>query len=296
MLALIAGTGDLPAALMARLPEPPLVCSLKGLEPSVSAEISFRLEHLGSFLNVLADRGVTAICMAGAVRRPPIDPAQIDAATAPLVPRIQKALTSGDDSALRTIITIFEARGFAIRAAHEIAPDLLPPQGVLTRTQPDTHQSRNARVAEQEVRQMGANDSGQACIVRDGEVVARETADGTDVMLTRFAQSGPDESDLFNAVAEGVSDVLGEAADWLSGPSARVAKDRGILFKGPKPNQDRRADLPVIGPGTARNVIEAGLGGIVIEAGGVMVHDLESVSADLDAAGCFLWVRHRGGA
>jgi len=234
--------------------------------------------------------------MAGAVRRPPVDPGQIDAATAPLVPQIQKALTSGDDGALRAIIAIFEARGFTIKAAHEIAPDLLPAIGIHTRCQPSALQSRNARVGEQALQLMGQTDSGQACIVRDGEVQARETSDGTDVMLTRFERAGPDPSDPFSSMADGVSDVLGEAADWLTGPAGSVGSDCGILFKGPKPNQDRRADLPVIGPDTAKNVIAAGLAGIVIEAGGVMVLDLDRVVAELDAAGRFLWVRPKGGA
>ena len=65
MLALIAGTGDLPPALLARLPERPLVCALQGFAPQITPDITFRLEHLGSFLADLAARGVTRICMAG---------------------------------------------------------------------------------------------------------------------------------------------------------------------------------------------------------------------------------------
>jgi DUF1009 family protein len=67
-----------------------------------------------------------------------------------------------------------------------------------------------------------------------------------------------------------------------------------MLFKGPKPGQDRRADLPVIGPETARGAIRAGLAGIVIEAGGVMVLDQPEVLTLLDDAGLFLWVRAQG--
>jgi len=72
---------------------------------------------------------------------------------------------------------------------------------------------------------------------------------------------------------------------------AGVQARGGILFKAPKPGQDRRADLPVIGPDTARNVVAAKLSGIVIEDGGVMVLDLPQVRRILDAAGAFLWVR-----
>ena len=68
---------------------------------------------------------------------------------------------------------------------------------------------------------------------------------------------------------------------------------RGVLFKGPKSGQDRRIDLPAIGPTTVAAAAEAGLAGIAVEAGGVMVLDRAKVVADADAAGLFVWVRPR---
>ena len=65
----------------------------------------------------------------------------------------------------------------------------------------------------------------------------------------------------------------------------------GVLFKAPKPDQDRRVDLPTIGPETARGVVVAGLDGIVIADRGVMVLDQQKVRDTLDRAGLFLWVR-----
>lgn len=258
MLALIAGTGDLPPALVARLSERPLVCAMRGFEPRITPDITFRMEHLGSFLATLKARGVTRICMAGAVRRPQIDPGQIDAATMPLVPKVQAALTQGDDGALRIIIAIMEDYGFTVLAAHDVARDLLPRAGVLTRTGPASGHTSDAFAGEACVAKMGAADTGQACVVRAGDVILREDANGTDAMIARVKGTG------------------------------------GILFKAPKPNQDWRADLPLIGPATAKAA--AGLDGIVIEAGGVMVLDLPAVRRILDAQGMFLWVRPRGGA
>ncbi len=98
----------------------------------------------------------------------------------------------------------------------------------------------------------------QACIVRLGRVEATETSAGTDSMLRGHA---------------------------------RRALRQGILFKAPKPGQDRRADLPTIGPHTAEGAVAAGLDGIVIEAGGVIVIDRPAVVEILDSAGLFLWVR-----
>lgn len=293
MLALIAGTGDLPLALLARLPVRPLICAMDGFRPAITPDVTFRIEHLGSFLADLKTRGITEVCMAGAVKRPSIDPAAIDAATQPLVPRIADAIAKGDDGALRTIIAIFEEAGLAVKAAHEIAPDLLPDAGVLTRAPITFDNRQDAVLAEQTLTEMGRADLGQSCIVRGGRVLAREDQAGTDAMIARF---GP-ESDPLWAAVDGIGTVLGRAAEWLSGADGEPSDARGaILFKGPKPDQDRRADLPVIGLQTAKDAVAAGFAGIVITYDGVMVLDFTAVIETLDNAGLFLWVRPKGGA
>ena len=267
MIALIAGTGALPGllaeALVARS-DPPVICQMEGFVPDVPADLPrlrFRLETLGTLLHRLRDMGVTRICLAGAVRRPVIDPTLIDAATQPLIAPLVAAMAKGDDGTLRGIIALLEAAGFEVVGADSICPGLLPPAGVLTRVGPDAAPVADARIGVAAIADMGRLDSGQACMVDAGIVRDREDSAGTDAMLGRcrlFATTG----------------------------------DRaGIMVKAPKPGQDRRADLPVIGPATAMLAAEAGLAGIVLQAGGVMVIDLPQVVSILDAQGMFLWVR-----
>ncbi|MDO6589567.1 LpxI family protein [Loktanella sp. D2R18] len=297
MLALIAGTGDLPPALVGRLAEPPLICAMRGFEPSLNPDITFRMEHLGSFLADLRARGVTQICMAGAVRRPQIDPSQIDAATMPLVPKVQAALTQGDDGALRIIIAIMEEYGFHVMAAHEIAPDLLPQPGVRTKIGPASDHTNDAFAGESCVVAMGLADTGQACVVLNGDVVAREDAQGTDAMLQKLCAPNYENSKSFDWATDISTDLRKMVKSWLADkPDTTIDATGGILFKAPKPSQDQRADLPLIGLRTVMMAAEAGLDGIVIEAGGVMVLDLPTVRKVLDAQGMFLWVRPRGGA
>ena len=50
-------------------------------------------------------------------------------------------------------------------------------------------------------------------------------------------------------------------------------------------------DLPAIGPGTLRAAAAAGLAGVAIEAGGVMILGYAEAVAAADAAGLFLWAR-----
>ncbi|WP_342075832.1 UDP-2,3-diacylglucosamine diphosphatase LpxI domain-containing protein [Yoonia sp. SS1-5] len=297
MLALIAGTGDLPTQLVQHATPRPLICALAGFEPALAPDLAFRLEHLGSFLAELKARGVTRICMAGAVTRPVIDPAAIDDATKPLIPLLQSAMSKGDDGALRGIIALLEDQGFAIVAAHQIAPALLPEPGVLTQAQPQPPHEDDAARGQECVAAMGVADVGQACLIRAAAPVATEGQDGTDAMLDRFIlpQTPDPTGDVLDTVTDVASDMFDTVADWLVGPAVdRPDAGGAILFKAPKPGQDRRADLPVIGPGTARRAARAGLAGIVVEAGGVMVLHRADVVQALDAAGLFLWVRPRG--
>jgi len=262
MLALIAGTGALPGDVVKHLADRPVICAMEGFEPdSLTADIVFPLEQLGSFIAELQARDVTDICLAGAVRRPVIDPARIDAATMPLVPILQQALMSGDDGALRAVFGIFEQAGFAVQAAHEIAPALLPPLGCRTEAQPSEADLADVDRAAGILRAMGAADIGQACAVSKGQALAVEGIFGTDWMLQSLTQ--------------------------------RPDAGGGVLFKAPKPDQDRRADLPTIGPDTVSGAVAAGLSGIVIEKGGVIVLDQDRVIAECNRLGLFLFVRER---
>ncbi|MCB1363045.1 MAG: UDP-2,3-diacylglucosamine diphosphatase LpxI [Rhodobacteraceae bacterium] len=268
MLALIAGQGRLPAVLAAAQAgaqgDRPLVCALEGFAPEgLAVDIRFRLETLGTLIGDLRARGVRRVCMAGAVRRMTIDPGLIDAATRPLVPILQRAQAGGDDAALRAVIAVFEQAGLHIVAAHEVAPDLLPPPGCATRAQPDEGARADAVRAQAIVAAMGRADTGQSCAVLKGQALAIEGVFGTDWMLSSLR--------------------------------ARPDSGGGILYKAPKPAQDRRADLPAIGPETVPGAQAAGLGGIVIEAGGVIVLDRAQVLEDCDRRGLFLWVREPSG-
>lgn len=259
MLALVAGTGRLPEVLVEALPTRPLVAAVRGHEPAIAADLEFRLEALSSFLDDLTSRGVTEVVFAGAVCRPQVDMDAIEPATAPFVPRIVQALTQGDDAALRELLAIFEESGFAIRAAHDLWPDLLPPAGILTVAQPRAGAEAEASRGTAILDALGAADCGQACVVHRGQALALEGVFGTDWMLQSLTRR-PDGTG-------------------------------GILMKGPKPGQDRRVDLPTIGPATIAAAATAGLDGVVIEASGVIVLDREDTVAAADAHGLFLWVR-----
>jgi len=270
MLAIIAGRGQLPALLAASDPRA-LVCAMPGTGPEIGGrmvDIVFRIERMIPFLDELKSRGVSEVCFAGAADRPQLDTSALDPATAALSPRLRQAMLAGDDETLRFVLTLFEQHGFAVRGAHEILPDLLPEAGILGRLRPDQQSQADAKRAETVMAALGRADLGQGCVVQQGQVLSVEALPGTDWMLARLAD-----------------------APFPARPAASAGK--GLLYKGPKPQQDFRIDLPAIGSDTVAAVHATGLGGIVIEAGGVMVLDLPGTIRACDAAGLFLWVRVR---
>jgi DUF1009 family protein len=125
-------------------------------------------------------------------------------------------------------------------------------------------------------------------------VIAIEAQPGTDWMLASLLSRGGERLPTGGLL----DDPFGVAADMFGGPAVASRRGRdprlppgGLLYKAPKPGQDLRADLPAIGPDTVRGAAAAGLEGIVIEAGGVMVLDRAETVRAADAAGLFLWVR-----
>lgn len=261
-IALIAGEGRLAPAVASALDDP-LVYALDGLSPSVEAR-PFRLERLVPFLDELLDQGATEVVFAGAIRRPRIEPELFDARTMAIVPRIVMGMQSGDDAALRAVINVFEESGLKVLSVDEILPDLVPGEGVLT-GEPGPRDQKDAARAAEIVRGLGPLDVGQGAVVAQGLCLAVEALPGTQAMLD------------FVKLHSGLK------------PDPKGA--RGVLYKAPKPGQDRRIDLPTIGPDTVAQAAAAGLGGIVWEAGGVILLERETAIAAARDAGLFLWAR-----
>ncbi|SOC08130.1 LpxI family protein [Rhodobacter maris] len=262
--ALIAGAGALPRLLIAAAPEM-LVCQLEGFEALPGAEVlRFRIERLVPFFDALAERGIDRVCLAGAMQRPRLEPEFFDARTAALVPRLLGAMQAGDDATLRAVIGLFEEFDFEVIGADAICPDLVPGAGVLCGTLSAEDQRDAARAAEI-VAALGAVDVGQGAVVARGLCLGVEALPGTDAMLDFVAQH--------RALAP--------------------APTTGVFYKAPKPGQDRRIDLPALGPQTIAKAAAAGLAGIAFEAGGVLLLDRDATLRAAEAAGLFLWGRSR---
>jgi DUF1009 family protein len=160
------------------------------------------------------------------------------------------------------VARIFEDHGFRLLGAHEVAPEILVPDGVFGTHKPSAPDSADIARGLALLHAMGPYDVGQAAVICNNHVLALEAAEGTDQMLERIAQLRR---------------------------NGRIRSPKGgVLVKAPKPGQDRRFDLPSIGPRTVENAVAAGLSGIAAIAGGTIVAEAEAFVQAADKAGLFV--------
>src|SRR5262249_28701707 len=161
------------------------------------------------------------------------------------------------------IVSIFEEHGFRVIAAHDIAPDILMPEGPLGLARPNDRDVADIAKGLALLAATSPFDVGQGVVVADGHVLMVEAAEGTDLMLARMVE-------------------LRRAGRIVS------AAGRGVLVKAAKRGQDRRVDLPSIGPRTIEGAARAGLSGIAVVADGAVVAEPERIAAAADRAGLFV--------
>jgi DUF1009 family protein len=216
-----------------------------------------RLGAAGRALELLREQGCVDLVLVGPVKRPSILSLRPDAEGARILARIGRAAFSGDDGLLAAVVKVLGEEGFRVLGAHEILGEALGPAGLLTKAAPDGQAMADVGRGVTVTRALGAVDVGQGCVVQQGIVLCVEAIEGTDAMLARAAQ-------------------------------VRRPGPGGVLVKLVKPGQDRRADLPTIGPDTIRAAAAAGLRGVAFEAGGTILIDRAALITAADAVGLFV--------
>ncbi len=263
-IGIIAGGGPLPgrvAEAAQNAGRAVFVVALEGFaEPSTIAAFPHQTARLGAagrIIDLLRQHHCRDIVLVGPVRRPSLLHLRPDGEGARLLARIGRAAFAGDDGFLAAIVRVLGEEGFRVLGAHEVLTEAVGPRGLLSEAAPDAEATADIARAVAVVRALGAVDVGQGCVVQQGIVLAVEAIEGTDAMLARAA-------------------------------GLRRPGPGGVLVKLVKPGQDRRADLPTIGPRTIDAAAAAGLRGIAFEAGGTLFTDRAACIAHADAAGLFL--------
>ncbi len=269
-LGIIAGGGELPVLLAEHCQgegRDYFVARIGGLaDASLDAHpgATHALGAMGARMLALRAADCDAIVMLGKVARQDPRTLDLDGEGMAMVPALLAAAPLGDDALLRTLMAEHERAGFRVVGADEAMRELLAQAGAWGAREPDSAQRADIAKAALVAAAVGSFDVGQGVVVCEGLVLAVEAQEGTDAMLRR--------------VADLPAPVRG----------AHGAR-RGVLVKRPKPMQERRIDLPVVGVATIELAAAAGLAGIAVEAGGALVVRRAELIAAADRAGMFLY-------
>jgi len=220
--------------------------------------------EIGLMLKALKKQNCGELVIIGGVRRPKLNDLRIDVGALANLPAILSALVGGDNSVLSGIVEFFESKGFHVVGAEEIAPGLIAGAGPLGKRRPSKQDLADIALAADLIKAMGRFDVGQAVVVSRGHVLAVEAAEGTDALLGR---------------CKSVKRWTPKRGDGRS----------GVLVKCAKPGQERRVDLPAIGPETVRRSQEARLNGIAVAAADVLIADRKAVIGVANELGLFVY-------
>ena len=267
---LIAGGGVMPFAVANSLSARGIRPVLFALRGACDPERVARFNHhwisvgqIGRAVKLFRAENCRDLVFIGTLVRPALSEIRLDWGTLRVLGRVWASFRGGDDHLLSGIGDILEQDGFRMVGIRDVAPDLLMPEGCLTRAVPDDHALADIARGRDVLDTLGRFDIGQAAVVIDGHVVGVEDIEGTDGLLARVARLR----------AEG---------------RIRAATTRGVLVKAPKSGQDLRFDLPTMGPRTVEGAASARLAGIAIVAGHTVVADPQAMIEAADAAGLFV--------
>lgn len=269
-LALICGGGTLPAAVaeaVVRSGRRVVLFPIRGWADATLVEkyphCWLAVAQVGRFLRHAKAEGCRDVAFIGAAVRPPFRALRVDWEMFRLLPRVWRIYRGGDDYLLSGVVRIFEDRGFRVVGAHEVAPEILMPAGNVGSRAPTPQDLADIERGLGLLRAIGPYDVGQGAVVAINHVLAVEAAEGTDGMLARIAEL--------------------RARGRIPTPAGT-----GVLVKAPKPGQDRRVDLPTIGPRTVTEAARAGLAGIAIMAGEAIIAEPAAVAAAADKEKVFV--------
>ncbi len=245
----------------------PVLFAVKGVcDPERVKRFRHHWIFLGQFgraIKLFRSENCRDLVFIGALVRPALTEIRLDWGTLRVIGPLVAAFRGGDDHLLSGVGRILERDGFRMVGIRDVAPDLLMPEGCLTRAQPGSTAIADITKGRDVLRALSPFDIGQAAVVIDGHVVGVEDIEGTDGLLARIER------------------LRGEGR-------IRAKAGRGVLVKAPKVGQDLRFDLPTIGPRTVEGAVKAGLTGIAIVAGNTIVVEPQAMIEAADKAGLFV--------
>lgn len=213
---------------------------------SLAHEIHWiKLGQLGKIIKIFKRSQVKEALMAGGVSKTKLySRTRPDLRGLSLLAKIKHVR---DDGVLRALASELEAEGITIQPSTLYLPELMAEEGCYTKRRPNRHEQSDIQFGFEIAKEVGKLDIGQTVVVRKGAVVALEAIEGTDECIMR---------------------------------GCRLARKDAVIIKVSKPGQDLRFDVPAVGLGTIKAMIEGRAGVLAVEAGKTLFFDFKE-SMDL---------------
>src|SRR5262245_61030712 len=269
-LAMLCGGGSLPLTVAGKVISGgrsvllfPLRGAAEGLAVDRFPHHWIHIGQIGKFLRLARAAGCRDVVFIGSLVRPSLWQVHPDLKGLSVLRRVLAAYRGGDNHLLSGMGKVLEDEGLHLVGAHEVAPEILVPAGTLGRVQVSERDRADIDLGLDYLHTAGRFDIGQAVVVAGRHVLAVEAAEGTDAMLARVAE-------------------------MRANGRVRAPHGTGVMVKAPKPAQDRRFDLPSIGPRTVEGASRAGLAGIAVVAVSTIAGELQHLVAAGDRANVFV--------
>ncbi len=247
---LIAGNGELPLLLASQLRTRGYRVaaiahrglSREDLENRADSFHWVNVGELGKIIAILKEEGAKrAVFIGGVPKTYFFSQARPDERALRVLLRLKD---KKDDAILRAIAEEMEGEGIRVVSPAPYMKEALAEAGCWTLRKPTGREEKDLAFGWKMAKRIGRLDIGQCIVVKEQMVLAVEAVEGTDETIQR---------------------------------GGRLGKGDVMVIKVCKPGQDRRLDLPVIGPTTLQILEEAGATTLAVEARKTIVVDKREV-------------------
>jgi hypothetical protein len=207
------------------------------LAKKVDQIVWIHLGQLGQLIKALKKNGVQKALMAGSIAKRLMFKLKPDLKGLTLM---SKLAIFHDDGILRSLAKELEKEGIYIVSATTYIPELLSPPGCLTKRKPTKKENEDIKFGWHIAKELGKLDIGQCVVVRRGTVLALEAMEGTDETILR---------------------------------GGKLAREKAVVVKVSKPNQDLRFDIPSVGLKTVESMAKVKASVLALEAGKTLMFD-----------------------
>jgi DUF1009 family protein len=254
MLGLIVGESSLPSFVINKLLRKNVEFLILDLTKSniykkYKNSYSLKITELGKAISLLKKNNCKNVILIGKVKRPEISLLKFDRKALFYFPRLFSAFKKGDGNILKEIIKIFKENKINVVNSMKFTPELIFKDKSINKVKINNTDKSSISKGVRIIKSLSKFDIGQSVVINNGYVLAIEGPEGTDETIKRSLHL----SKKYNL------------------------KNKSILVKFPKANQDLRIDLPTIGFDTIKNCIKANIKGIAVKRSQNIILDKDKI-------------------